>query len=105
MITKTTYLSYTQCPKAFWLAEYQPHLAAPPDLAAQRHLRVGQEVDRLARELFPDGNLIPYRPRPEDMALLTRQAIADGAETLFQATFHVDDLLIKADIFTQTAVY
>ncbi|MFO7681046.1 MAG: DUF2779 domain-containing protein [Chloroflexota bacterium] len=104
MLTKTTYLTYTQCSKAFWLAEYQPHLAAAPDPAAQRRLRAGQEVDRLARAQFPGGILIPYRPRPEDMALLTGQALAEGAETLFQATFHVDDLLIKADIFTQTAV-
>jgi hypothetical protein len=37
------------------------------------------------------------------MATLTRQAIADGAETLFQATFIADDLLVKADILTQTA--
>lgn len=102
MITKTSYLTYTQCPKAFWLAEYQPHLSAPPDPTAQRRLRTGQEVDRLARQQFPDGILIPYRPHPEDMAPLTIQAITDGAETLFQATFHVDDLLIKADIFTKT---
>jgi hypothetical protein len=42
------------------------------------------------------------------MALLTEQAFqafADGAETLFQTPFHVNDLHIKADIFTQTAVF
>jgi hypothetical protein len=65
-------------------------------------------VDRLARAQFPGGILISYRPRPEDMALLTEQAFqafADGAETLFQTPFHVNDLHIKADIFTQTAVF
>ena len=102
MLSKTTYLTYTQCPKAFWLDAYQPHLAAPPDPATQRRLRAGQEVDRLAREQFSNGRLIPYRPQPAEMAALTRQAIADGAETLFQATFLVDDLLVKADILTQT---
>lgn len=102
-LSKTTYLTYTQCPKAFWLEAYQPHLAAPPDPAAQRRLRAGQEVDKLAREQFANGRLIPYRPHPAEMAALTRQAIADGAETLFQATFIADDLLVKADILTQTA--
>ncbi|GIK53435.1 MAG: hypothetical protein BroJett014_24080 [Planctomycetota bacterium] len=102
MLTKTTYLTYTQCPKAFWMDAYQPHLAAPPDPDVKRRLRAGQEVDRLARKQFPNGRLIPYRPQPAEMAALTRQALADGAETLFQATFIADDLLVKADIVTQT---
>ena len=104
MLTKTTYLAYTQCPKAFWLDAYQPHLATPPDPAAQRRLRAGQDVDKQARQQFPNGRLIPFRPQPADMAELTTQAITEGAETLFQATFAVGDLLIKADILTQTAV-
>lgn len=37
------------------------------------------------------------------MAPLTAQAIADGATTLFQATFHVADLLVKVDFLTRTA--
>jgi predicted RecB family nuclease len=102
MLTKTTYLTYTQCPKAYWLHEHQPSLAAPPDPSAQRRLRAGQEVDTRAREQFPEGILIPYRPHPEAMAPLTAQAIADGAATLFQATFTVGDLLVKADILTKT---
>ena len=103
MLTKTTYLTYTQCAKAFWLEEYQPALAAPPTPTTQRRLRAGQEVDKRAREQFPDGRLIPYRPHPEDMAPLTAQAITAGAETLFQATFTVADLLVKVDILTKTA--
>lgn len=103
LLTKTAYLAYRQCPKQLWLDAYQPELAAPPDPTAQRRLRAGQEVDRLARGQFPNGRSIPYHPQPEDIAPLTRQAIAEGAETLFQATFHVDALLVKVDILTQTA--
>ena len=103
MLTKTTYLTYSQCPKAFWLDAHQPHLASPPDPAAQRLLRAGQEVDMRARELFPDGRPVPYRPQPKEMAPLTARMIADGAETLFQATFVVDDLLVKADILTRAS--
>lgn len=101
MLTKTAYLAYSQCPKQFWLDACQPELAAPPDPTTQRRLRAGQDVDRLAREQFPDGRLIPYRPQPADMAPLTRQALAEGAETLFQATVTVEDLLVKVDILTQ----
>ncbi len=101
MLTKTDYLAYIQCPKAFWLDKFQPGLAAAPDPTTQRRLRAGQEVDKRAREQFVNGRLIPYRPHPEDMAPLTTQAIAEGAESLFQATFTVDDLLVKVDILTQ----
>jgi hypothetical protein len=102
-LTKTTYLTYSQCAKAFWLTTHQSYLAAPPDPATQRRLRAGQEVDKLARLEFPNGRLIPYRPHPETMAELTAQAIAAGSETLFQATFAPADLLVKVDILTQTA--
>lgn len=102
-LTKTAYLAYSQCRKAFWLAEYRPHLAAPPDPATQRRLRAGQAVDARAREWFPDGRTIPYHPHPEAMASLTTEAIAEGATTLFQATFHAADLLVKVDILTRAA--
>ena len=101
MITKTSYLSYSHCTRRFWLNEFQSELTAPPDPTAQRRLMAGQAVDKLARDWFENGRLIPYRPHPKDMAPLTTQAIADGAETLFQATFAVEDLLVKVDILTK----
>jgi hypothetical protein len=102
-LTKTTYLTYSQCAKAFWLTIHQPHLAAPPDPATRRRLRAGQEVDELARAEFPNGRLILYRPHLEAMAKLTAQAIAAGSDTLFQATIAPADLLVKVDILTQAA--
>lgn len=101
MLTKSSYLKYAHCPKAFWLDTFEPERAAPPDQSAQRRLRIGQRIDLKARELYADGTLIPYRPHPEEMAPLTQQAIHNGATTLFQATFHVDDLLVKVDILTK----
>lgn len=104
MLTKTAYLAYVQCTKAFWLDAHQPELAAPPDPATQRRLQAGGEIDRLARAQFPGGVGIAYRPHPTDMVPLTQQALAEGATTLFQATFAPDDLLVKVDVLTQTAV-
>jgi len=82
--------------------EHEPELASPPDEPALRRFRAGQNVDQMAREQFPNGRHIPYRPQPEDMVPITRQAIEDGADTLFQATFASDDLLVKVDILTRT---
>jgi hypothetical protein len=103
LLTKTAYLTYGQCGKALWLSEQEPHLARPPDPATQRRLRTGQAVDKLARQQFPDGRLIPYRAQPAEMAALTAEALAQGRRTLFQATFLVDDLLVKVDILQPTA--
>ncbi len=104
MITKTIYLSYCQCPKHFWFDKNRPDLAAAPDPTSQRRLRAGQEVDKRARAQFPNGVQIPYRPHPKDMGLLASEAIASGAETLFQATFYHEDLLVKVDILTKTEI-
>jgi hypothetical protein len=98
MLTKTDYVRFVQCPLAFWLAKYRPEAGAAPDPAAQRRMQAGIQVDRLAREQFPGGQLIPYRPHPEAMAPLTEQASAGGASALFQATFVAGDLLVKTDI-------
>lgn len=104
MITKTSYFSFVHCPKRIWLDEFQPELAASPDSVAQRRLVAGQAVDKLARERFENGRLIPFRPQPKDMASLTEQAIAEDTETLFQATFTTDDLLVKVDVLQKTEI-
>ena len=98
MLTKTDYLAYLQCPLVFWLDRFRPELKAPPAADVQRRMRMGQEVDRAAREWFAEGVLIPYRPKPEEMAPLTAQAIAAGERALFQATFLAGDLLVKVDV-------
>ncbi|RMD63503.1 DUF2779 domain-containing protein [Candidatus Parcubacteria bacterium] len=101
MLTKTDYLTYLQCPKALWLYRYHPELATPPDEANQRRMRIGQQVDMAARNLFPNGHPIPYRPQPAERVRLTLDAIASGAKVLFQPTFSTDDLLVIADILVR----
>ncbi|RMD67044.1 DUF2779 domain-containing protein, partial [Candidatus Parcubacteria bacterium] len=66
MLTKTDYLAYLQCAKAFWLGKHHPELATPPDEAVRRRMRIGQEVDVAARGLFPAGYQVPYRPQPAE---------------------------------------
>jgi CRISPR/Cas system-associated exonuclease Cas4 (RecB family) len=103
MLTKTDYLAYSQCPKQFWLSQHQPTEKTPPDEDTQRRFRVGHQIDEEARALFPTGKQIPYRPHPTDMAEFTAQAIQAGESVLFQATFTVADLLIKADVLQKVA--
>lgn len=104
LLTKTNYLAFVTCSKSFWLVEYEPERASPLDPAVQRRLTAGQVVDQLAQERYENGRLIPYRIHPQAMAPLTQQAIDDGAEVLFQATFLADNMLVKVDVLEKTAV-
>lgn len=104
MLTKSNYLSFIHCKKHFWLDEHKPGLAVPPDAGAQRRMMQGQQVDIEARRRFRNGRLIPYRPHPTEMVPLTQQAIEDGAEVLFQATFATEECLVKVDVLEKTAV-
>lgn len=97
-LTKTLFLHYLHCTKLMWLSEHHPKLAAPPTLDAQRRLRMGQEVDRLARKLFPNGVVVPYQPQPLQMAKQTAVLLTQAPRPLFQATFAADGLLVKVDI-------
>ena len=84
MLTKTAYLAYNQCSKQLWLDAYRPEFSATPDPAALRRLRAGQQVDQLAREQFPNGRLIPYRPHPEEMSPLTRRRLRKEPKRCFK---------------------
>ena len=98
MITKTAYLSYLHCAKRFWLEAHDPQEKEEPGVVAQRRMREGISVGRLARAWFPGGWTVPFQPEREEMARLTAEALAEGEQTLFEATFLANDLLIKADI-------
>ena len=97
-ISKTEFLAYQSCPGYAWHARYRPELLSPPSDTTQRKMRDGQRVEALARHLFPDG-ITPGRGKMEDLAARTATLIADGAETIFQATAIAETgLLARADV-------
>lgn len=102
-LTKTAYLAFTQCAKYSWLQAHAPLLMSAPEPSALRRMLNGQQVDKKAREFFPNGRIIPYRNQPEEMVPLTTEAIADDADTLFQATLAKADMLVKVDILHKMA--
>ncbi len=88
-----------QCPKALWLAKYQPELRTPPDSNRLALFQEGHEVGHWAQKLFPGGrhidleaDTIPHRLK------LTQDAIAAGEETLYEATFQYNSILVMVDI-------
>jgi hypothetical protein len=58
----------------------------------------GYMVEHMAKLLYPDGRELPRRDDPLQAARETREALADGDVTLFEATVVHDDLSARIDI-------
>ncbi len=98
MLTKSDFMSYTRCPLEFWLHKNQKNLIPPTDAATQRLFDMGNEVDDLARKLYPGGEKVEgYNAVGWGN---TEKAISRGAKILFQPTAITKDLSARADILT-----
>ena len=75
-----------------------------PDRAARARMDTGRAIGALARERIAGGVMMP--PAYEGTmrrAEATRQAMADGATVIYEATFAVGDLAVSADIMVREA--
>lgn len=98
-LSKSDFLKYRVCPSYFWLWKNKPELV-PEDSPAEvreNKFEQGNQIELIARELFPDGVLVQgYNTQAVSH---TEQMIADGTSTLFQATVITENgLLAMADV-------
>lgn len=98
-LSKSQFTRGLQCHKALWLYKNRPELRAEPDAATQAKFDTGSEVGELAHQRFPGGVKIMFdREKIDEMMRQTREAIERGAETIYEATFRHDDVLVMVDI-------
>lgn len=98
-LSKSDFLKYQTCPSYFWLWKHKRELVPAEDEeeVAKQRLEQGNEVERYARQLFPDGKLV--EGHNEKAKAITESMVKDGATTLFQATVITDNgLLAMADV-------
>jgi hypothetical protein len=75
--------------------------APPPDLIAR--WEAGTEVGLYAHLLFPGGVEIPYDGLTNVQKLAkTKDLLAKGTQTIYEATFSFDGVLVRADILHKT---
>lgn len=81
MLTKTNYIIWRDCKKNAWLKIHKPDIYFAHELSAfeQQIIETGNEVDLLARQLFPTGE--------------------------FQRKFEVNGFMAITDIFHQNSIY
>lgn len=98
-ISKSQYLKGRHCLKRIWLYNYHRELMEERSAFHEAILTQGIEVGKLAQSLFPNGILISedYRNLTEAIEH-TKQAIADKALAIFEATFVFENILIRVDI-------
>lgn len=96
LLSKSSFLHSLECPLQLWLKTFHPSLVPPVDSALERVFKSGNEIDVLAKALYPDG--IEVQGFNESGFTNTKKAIASGAKILFQPTAVADNLSARADI-------
>lgn len=103
VISKTTFLSFLECPRNVWLQIHRPDEAGKCELSDfELHiLEQGNEVEAEAQKLFPSGVQIIST---EDQAVEdTKKLMEDKTPTIFQATFFEDGFIAKNDMLSYDA--
>ncbi len=95
-LTKTDYLIYKDCAKNAWLKVHKPdiYFAKPLSTFDQGIIETGNEVDTLARELFPNGILISDR----DDSKGTMELVKNNTSIIYQPVFEADLYKVISDI-------
>jgi predicted RecB family nuclease len=98
-ISKSKFVAGAQCLKRLYLQVHQPELAAEPDASGSAIMEQGQEVGRLAHQLFPGGVKVDGSAGLEQAIRTTQELIANPeVPAIFEATFENGGVLVRVDI-------
>lgn len=99
-LSKTDFLKYQVCPSYLWLWKYKPEVVpADEEEYIKRRKEQGNEVEKYARQLFPNAVLV--QTKGSEARRDTEKLVADGTKTIFQATVFTDSgLFAMADVIT-----
>ncbi len=97
-ISKTDYLIYRECPKNAWMKIHRPEVYFKSEMASfvKLIIETGNEVEAVARELFPTGVLI--KGRDEEAEEETQKYLGAKQATLFQPIFRKEGFLAACDV-------
>ncbi|MCQ2794418.1 MAG: DUF2779 domain-containing protein [Bacilli bacterium] len=101
LITKTHYVEYCACPRAFWFYLHHPSEAKEVDEQAKKRIDEGMLVGRFAHQFFPDTYKVKGNEKNVDIKLqleITQKLLKEGVNAIAEASFSVDDLFCAVDI-------
>lgn len=98
-ISKTAFIKYDQCPKAFFFYKKHPYLRDPISREKQFTFNRGHAVGHLAQHLFPGGVDVSLQAKnSHDAFELTQQLLIAKVNTIYEATFVYNGVLVMVDI-------
>ena len=97
-LSKTDYILYRECPKNVWYKIHKPDIYSRSELSdfEKSIMETGNEVEQIARKLFPTGILIEGRDAKAQA--ITQDYLAKKQKALFQSIFVKDGYLAAVDI-------
>lgn len=98
-ISKTAFLKYDQCSKAFYFYKKHPYLRDPVSKEKQFTFNRGHQVGLLAQQLFPGGVDVSLQAKNSKAGVeLTQQLLKENVRTIYEATFVFNGVLIMVDL-------
>lgn len=99
LISKTAYLKFEQCSKAFYLYKKHYYLKDKVELDKQLTFNRGHQIGYLAQQLFPNGRDVSKETANSAQAAeLTKQLIEAKTEVIYEATFIFNNVLVMVDL-------
>lgn len=97
MITKSKYMSGLQCHKLLWYQFHEPARIPPADASTQALYDQGHEINKLAQNLYPFGELIDWDRGFKPALAQTQHAIRERSP-IFEAGLLSNQLFARVDI-------
>lgn len=99
-VSKSAFMKAEQCLKHFYLYRNHPNLRDKISKEKQFIFQRGTDVGVFAQQLFPGGVDVTKDEKWNQVhyAHKTKELIERGVETIYEATFIYDDLLVMVDI-------
>src|ERR1043165_5113422 len=98
-LSKTSFLKFEQCPKAFFLYRNMPYLKDKPSAEKELTFKRGHDVGYFAQHLFAGGiDVSRQRSGAEAALALTEKLVKEGLPVIYEATFMFNGVLVMADI-------
>ena len=90
-LSKSDYVLGISCEKALWLKIHEPQLIPDIDIGLQRRFDIGNEVQKLARLLYPEGYMVADDTIELDRVIWRTQKYAPENNVLFEAAAKTKD--------------
>ncbi|MFN7911600.1 MAG: DUF2779 domain-containing protein [Bacteroidota bacterium] len=102
LISKTAYLKFEQCSKAFYLYKKHYYLRDKVELDKQLTFNRGHQIGYLAQQLFPNGRDVSKETaNSTQAAALTKELVDAKTEVIYEATFIFNNILVMVDLLVR----